>query len=183
MKECTQPLVDRADIGVEQTEPGHGADVGRDHIRQHKESTEELPPVQVGAAHQPGQREGNYGSEHHGHPRGNEGVFHRIQIQGVGVQAADGLEGEAAVREEGLDKHVDQRHQLEQEQKVHDQKNDDPLDIEPPGLISHHQQSQKQRVEGHDHTDQNRRPAVSDHQLVCDRDLPAGNHAERIKLG
>ena len=99
------------------------------------------------------------------------------------MQTADGFEGETALREEGLDQHKDQRHELEQEQEVHDQQNDQPLDIHPPGLIACHQNSQKERIEGDDHADQNRRPAVPDHQLICHGDLAAGNHAEGVKLG
>ena len=178
-----QPLIDRADVGVEQAEPGHGADIGRNHVGEHKERAEELPSVQICAAHQPGQREGEQRSEHHGRARSDEGVFHRVQIQRIGVQAADGFEREAALREEGLDQHVDQRHELEQEQEIDDQQNDQPLDIHPPGPVACHQNSQKQRVEGDDHADQNRRPAVPDHQLIRHGDLATGNHAEGVKLG
>ena len=64
-----------------------------------------------------------------------------------------------------------------------DQQNDQPLDIHPPGPIASHQNSQKQRVEGDDHADQNRRSAVSDHQLIRHGDLAPGDHAEGVKLG
>ena len=99
------------------------------------------------------------------------------------MQTADGFEGETALREEGLDQHKDQRHKLEQEQEVHNQQNDQPLDIQLPGPIACHQNSQEQRIEGDDHADENRRPAVPDHQLIRHGDLAAGDHAEGVKLG
>ena len=160
-----QEYVDVAHVGVEQAQPGHGAHIGRHHVRQHKQAAEELLAVQVGTAHQPRQGEGKQRAQYHGGRRGNQRVLQRAPVHGIGVQAREGFQGEAAVGEEGLDHQVDQRQQLEQKHEVDNQQNDHPLHVEMPAVIRPQQADEQDNVQGQQDTQHAHRAAPGHDKL------------------
>ena len=175
-EEGAQEHVHIAHVRVEQAQPGHRADVRRHHVGEHEQAAEELAAVEVGAAHQPGQRERDERAQHHRRGGGDERVLERAPVHRVGVQARERLQREGAVREERLDDQVDQREHLEQEHEVDDQQDDDPLHVKVPAVVRAQQEEQQR------HVDDQQDAQHADGAAVGDDELQGEAHAARDGL-
>ena len=160
-----EELVHGAHVGVQQPQPRHGAHIGRHHVRQHEQGAEELFAKQVGAAHQPRQREGDQRAQHHGDGGGDERVLQRAQVHLVGVQALEDVEGKAALREEGLDDQIHHGQHLEDQHEIHNKEDNGPLEIQMPAVVFIQHQEQQRDVQRQQDAQQDRRAAVRNQQL------------------
>ena len=149
MEQVCQKHVQCAHLGVEQPQPGHGPHIGGNHIGHDEQGTEEVLAVQICPAHQPGQGEGQQHTEDHGQTGRNNGVFQARPVQGVCIDALKALQRELPIHKEGADQQIEEGEDLENEQKAHDGKNEDPLDIKIMFFLGHGSTSKFRHWEFH----------------------------------
>ena len=86
------------------------------------------------------------------------------------------------IREKGLDHRVDERHELEHQQKVQNSKDNQPLDIKAPDPVRRHHEGQQQRVETQQDSAQDHGAGVAENELAQGRQLTGGDHAKGVEL-
>ncbi len=135
VEEIFQKYIEGAHRGVQKAKPRHSPNVGGHHIGGDEKGAEKLFAVQIGAAHQPGQRKGDQHPQDHRAGGGDNGVSQGGPVHGVGVHPLEGVDGEAPIRSEGADDQIEHGEDFKDHQKGHNGDDDHPFDIEVEPLF------------------------------------------------